>query len=101
MPTDVTAEPMIRVFGGIGVTRDDGPVSIGGPKQRRPLALLAVRAVRAGTVVSIHWPAEYLQDVERGVSAGLDRDSSGASPGAHPGTTRVRLELARHVGQAD
>ena len=51
--------PIIRVFGGVGVDGDDGPISIGGPKQRLLLALLAVRA---GTVVGIDWLAEYLWD---------------------------------------
>ena len=51
--------PRIRVFGGIGVESSDGPVSIGGPKQRRLLALLVVRA---GTVVSLDWLSEHLWD---------------------------------------
>ncbi len=55
--------PIIRVFGGISVDDVDGPVSIGGPRQRRLLALLAIRA---GSVVSIDWLAEYLwNDDER------------------------------------
>ncbi|MFV2064162.1 MAG: protein kinase, partial [Chloroflexota bacterium] len=51
--------PFIRVFGGVGVDDVDGPVSIGGPRQRRLLALLALRS---GTVVDIDWLAEYLWD---------------------------------------
>ena len=51
--------PVIRVFGGIGVHDDDGPVSIGGPRQRRLLALLTIRV---GTVVDIDWLAEHLWD---------------------------------------
>ncbi len=53
----------VRVFGGIGVHSGDEPVSIGGPRQRRLLALLAIRA---GSVVSNDWLAEYLwDDVDR------------------------------------
>ena len=56
-----TAEsaPFVRVFGGMGVDDGDGPVSIGGPKQRRLLALLVVRS---GSVVSLDWLAEHLWD---------------------------------------
>ena len=49
--------PMIRVFGGVGVEGTDGPVSIGGRRQRRLLALLAIRS---DTVVDIDLLAEYL-----------------------------------------
>ena len=49
--------PLIRVFGGMGLEGPDGPVSIGGTRQRRLLALLAIRA---NTVVDIDWLAEYL-----------------------------------------
>ncbi len=49
----------IRVFGGMGVEDDGEPVSIGGQRQRRLLALLAARA---DTVVDIDWLAEYLWD---------------------------------------
>ncbi len=49
--------PLIRVFGGMGLEAGDGPVSIGGGRQRRLLALLAIRA---NTVVDIDWLAEYL-----------------------------------------
>jgi DNA-binding SARP family transcriptional activator len=55
------AQPLIRIFGGVGVDDVDGPVSIGGPRQRRLLALLALRT---GTVVDIDWLAEYLWDDE-------------------------------------
>ncbi len=53
--------PCIRIFGGVGVEAVDGPLSIGGPRQRRLLALLALRV---GTVVDIDWLAEYLWDDE-------------------------------------
>ena len=49
--------PAIRIFGGTGVDDATGPVSIGGPRQRRLLALLVARA---GFVVSIDWLAEHL-----------------------------------------
>ena len=51
--------PSIRVFGGIGLEDRDGPISIGGPRQRRLLGLLALRAE---TVLDIDWLAEYLWD---------------------------------------
>jgi DNA-binding SARP family transcriptional activator len=54
-----TTSPVIRVFGGVGVDDVAGPVSIGGPKQRRRLALMALRC---GSVVSVDWLAEYLWD---------------------------------------
>ncbi len=57
MTAERATGPLIRVFGGVGVEGDDGPISIGGPKQRRLLALLAIRD---GSVVSIDWLAEYL-----------------------------------------
>ncbi len=61
--SSVPPGPMIRVFGGIGVDDEAGPISIGGPKQRRLLALLTLRS---GSVVSIDWLAEYLwHDDER------------------------------------
>ncbi len=53
--------PSIRVFGGIGLQDADGPVSIGGPRQRRLLGLLALRADK---VLDIDWLAEYLWDDE-------------------------------------
>lgn len=49
--------PTIRVFGGMGLVDGDEPISIGGPRQRKLLALLAIRA---GTVVDIDWLAEHL-----------------------------------------
>lgn len=59
MKSGTVSGPMIRVFGGVGVDDATGPVSIGGPKQRRLLALLAMRS---GSVVSVDWLAEYLWD---------------------------------------
>jgi WD40 repeat protein len=58
-PTDVGATPTIRVFGGVGVDDAGVPISIGGPRQHRLLALLSVRA---DSVVSVDWLAEYLWD---------------------------------------
>lgn len=55
-PTDRSG-PVITVFGAVGVEVDGEPVSIGGPRQRRLLALLAIRA---GRVVDIDWLAEHL-----------------------------------------
>lgn len=52
-------EVMIRVFGGMGLSNAEGPVSIGGPTQRRLLSLLALRN---GSVASVDWLAEYLWD---------------------------------------
>lgn len=49
--------PTIRVFGGMGLIDDDEPISIGGPRQRKLLALLAIRT---GAVVDIDWLAEHL-----------------------------------------
>ena len=48
-------------FGGMGLQDVDGPVSIGGPRQRRLLGLLVLRA---GKVLDIDWLAEYLWDDE-------------------------------------
>ncbi len=48
---------IVRVFGGMALHHGDEPVSIGRGKQRRLLALLAIRA---GSVVSVDWLAEYL-----------------------------------------
>ncbi len=47
----------IRVFGGMGLIVGDEPISIGGPRQQKMLALLAIRA---GAVVDIDWLAEHL-----------------------------------------
>ena len=53
----------IRVFGATGFDDGVGPVSIGGHRQRRLLALLAIRT---GSVVTIDWLAEHLwNDLER------------------------------------
>ncbi|MDH3682764.1 MAG: protein kinase, partial [Acidimicrobiia bacterium] len=55
--------PFVRVFGGMGVDHDGEPISIGGPRQRRLLALLVIRS---NTVVSNDWLAENLwRDDER------------------------------------
>ena len=54
-----TTHVIVRVFGGMGVDVYGEPISIGGPRQRRLLALLASRA---GSVVDIDWLAEYLWD---------------------------------------
>ena len=54
---DSGVDSTVRVFGGMGVQTNAGPASIGGPRQRRLLALLAVRA---GSVVSLDWLTEYL-----------------------------------------
>ena len=51
--------PTIRVFGAVSVRVDGEPISIGGPRQRMLLALLAIRA---GKVVDIDWLAEHLWD---------------------------------------
>ena len=49
--------PTIRVFGAVSLQINGEPVSIGGPRQRKLLALLAIRA---GSVVDIDWLAEHL-----------------------------------------
>lgn len=51
----------VRVFGGTGVDAADGPVSIGGPRQRRLLALLVVRPE---VVATNDWLAEHLWNDE-------------------------------------
>ncbi|MEM9749101.1 MAG: BTAD domain-containing putative transcriptional regulator, partial [Actinomycetota bacterium] len=51
--------PVVRVFGGTSVETVDGAAAIGGPRQRRLVALLAVRA---GDVVDLDWLTEYLWD---------------------------------------
>lgn len=56
-PRGDLAQPTIQVFGGMGVIDDGEPTSIGGPRQRKLLALLALRA---GAVVDIDWLAEHL-----------------------------------------
>jgi DNA-binding SARP family transcriptional activator len=55
------AHPLIRVFDGVGVVGDDGPIELKGQRQRRLLALLAIRA---GSVADVDWLAEYLWDDE-------------------------------------
>ena len=57
--TDTTARATttIRVFGGVGLEDGGRTINIGGPRQRRLLALLAARA---GQVVSIDWLSEHL-----------------------------------------
>ncbi len=62
MDVDVSVAPSrsgawVRVFGGAGVWHAGEPVSVGGPRQQRLLALLAVQAA---TVVDIDWLAENL-----------------------------------------
>lgn len=52
-------EVFVRVFGGMGIDASGEPVSIGGLRQRRLLALLVARA---GSVVSVDWLSEYLWD---------------------------------------
>ncbi|MFW2382374.1 MAG: protein kinase domain-containing protein [Acidimicrobiales bacterium] len=56
-----TPEPgfLVRVFGSTGFDEDGIPVSIGGKRQQRLLALLAIRA---GSVVDLDWLAEHLWD---------------------------------------
>ena len=51
--------PVVRVFGGMGIDDAGDPVSIGGPRQRRLLALLVTQT---DSVVSIDWLAEHLWD---------------------------------------
>ena len=51
------AGPCIRVFDGVGVDGDGGPVELKGQRQRRLLALLAIRV---GSVADVDWLAEYL-----------------------------------------
>jgi DNA-binding SARP family transcriptional activator len=53
------ATQFVRVFGGAAVLDAGEPVSIGGPRQRR---LLALFVTRPDTVVSIDWLAEYVWD---------------------------------------
>jgi len=53
----------VRIFGGVGVEGPDGPISIGGPRQRRLLALLVIHPLEVATN---DWLAEYLwQDETR------------------------------------
>ena len=57
MSTVTATRSTIQVFGGIGVDGSDGPVSIGGPRQRRLLALLVVRLE---VIATNDWLAEHL-----------------------------------------
>ena len=52
---------VVRVFGSMGIDDHGVPVSIGGLRQRRLLALLTIRA---GSMVDIDWLAEHLWDDE-------------------------------------
>ncbi len=56
-PVGDPENPTIRVFGGMGLIDGGEPISIGGPRQQKLLALLAVRA---GAVVDIDWLTEHL-----------------------------------------
>lgn len=61
--TAASTSPVIRVFGGVDVEVSGRVIGVGGPRQRRLLALLAIRS---GEVVSIDWLAEYLwNDADR------------------------------------
>ncbi len=61
-PTE-RCEATVRVFGEMGVDVLGSPISVGGPRQRRLLALLAIRA---GSVASTDWLEESLwSDDER------------------------------------
>ena len=58
-----TSRPYIRVFDGVGVVGSVGPVELKGMRQRRLLALLAIRT---GSIADVDWLAEYLwHDEER------------------------------------
>ena len=59
MDPEIPTTVVVRVFGGMGLHDKGMPVSIGGLRQRRLLALLAIRS---GAVVSIDWLAEHLWD---------------------------------------
>jgi serine/threonine protein kinase len=50
---------LIRVFDGISVIGDGGPVELKGLRQRRLLALLVIRT---GSIADVDWLAEYLWD---------------------------------------
>ncbi len=79
-------EPYVRVFGGVAVEQN-GPVSVGGPRQRRLLALLAIRV---DTALSIDWLAEYLwldddrpEEPARAIRTYVSRLRSALPPPAH------------------
>ena len=57
METVESPGAVIRIFGGAGLEVDGEAVEVGGPRQRRLLALLAIQA---GEVVDIDWLSEYL-----------------------------------------
>lgn len=57
MSDDANDLVVVRVFGGMGIDAAEDTANIGGPRQRRLLALLALRA---GSGVSIDWLAEHL-----------------------------------------
>ena len=57
METVESDGPVIRVFGGAGLAINGEAVGIGGPRQRRLLALLAIRA---GEVIDNDWLSEYV-----------------------------------------
>ena len=59
MSTRGVDNTLIRVFGGVDLLVDGEVHGVGGPRQRRLLALLAVRARQ---VVDVDWLAEYLWD---------------------------------------
>ena len=72
----------MRVFGGMGVDVDGLPISVGGPRQRRLLALLAIRA---GSVVSVDWLEENLW--------GDDERPDGTMTALRTGVSRLRTAL--------
>ena len=74
--------PQVRVFGGIGVEGPDGPISIGGVRQRRLLALLVLRS---DSVVGLDFLAEHLWDDH-------DRPAS-TSPPLRTYLSRLRASL--------
>ncbi len=59
MNSAIPTGAVIRVFGVTGLDDDGEPISIGGLRQRR---LLALFAIRCGATVSIDWLAEHLWD---------------------------------------
>lgn len=79
---------VIRTFGGMGVVAPNGPVSIGGPRQRRLLALLTIRA---GSVAEIDWLAEHLWNDETRPAA--------AAPALRTYVSRLRQALPDDVGE--
>lgn len=49
--------PIVRVFGGVTLYDENGPISVGGHRQQRLLALLALRG---DSVAGLDWLAEHL-----------------------------------------